>query len=173
MTELRCTCDRVLGADPECTVHGARSIYIAASSQEVDRVQKAIVLVGELGGRLAHDWLALEDTGPIRLKDHERATRMLDRLRAAGSCHALVLLVPDEDEGAIARRAWIEAGTAFAHGRPVFASSVSATLPDAVVWANHVRTDRDAIAAAVRGGVVRNAFLPSRHAPRPYQRRPR
>lgn len=154
MTSIACTCSAVLGADPKCAVHGPRTIYVAAASGEIERAQRVMARVVELGGRVALDWteeVAAWTSEALRLKDGERAERITACLTSAESADRLLLLVPDG--GVQTKGAWAEVTAAYRAGVPVIVSCARARLPFVVSWAHraHVRDDEQAVRVAVTG----------------------
>lgn len=154
MTSPVCTCSKVLGADPKCALCGARTIYVAGASAELDRARRVMARITELGGRVAFDWTEEVEawtSEALRLKDTERAERINACLEAAETAERVVLLVPDEDVHT--RGAWAEATAAYRAGVPVIVSCARARLPFVVSWAHraHVRDDEQAVRVAVTG----------------------
>lgn len=155
MTSIACTCSAVLGADPKCSVHGPRKIYVAAASEELERAQRVMARVVELGGSVALDWtveVAVWGSEALQLKDRERAERLATCLAAVESSDRLLLLVPDEED-VHTKCTWAESTVAYLAGVPTIVSCVRARLPFVVSWAHraHVRDDEQAVRVAVLG----------------------
>lgn len=99
-------------------------IYIAGSSQELGRCERAILFATSLGFHITYDWTSsvrsaiaqgvLEHEMPFEQRAHQ-ARRDLDAVKDAD---AVVLLAPEK--GAPSRGCWVELGYALGLDRRVF-----------------------------------------------------
>lgn len=109
------------------------SVYIAASSREVERVQAAQRAVAERGWDLTLDWLSpmLENIAAGRLdsslSDAEAAQYAVDDLMAIDSADVVWFLCP----GQPTKGAYVELGYALGRGIPVVCSGARSSIFEA------------------------------------------
>lgn len=111
-------------------------IYIAGSSAEVDRCERAIAYAASIGLLSTLDW-----TGSIRnaiaagVREHELPREERERLAdldldAVCRASAIVLLAPGK--GSPSRGCWVELGYALRLGRPVYVIRVPEAAPESL-----------------------------------------
>lgn len=125
-------------------------IYVAASSKEIPRAQKAMQLVRELGAIVIGEWtepIAIAgDSEGTKQTDAERALLSAEQLLYVSQADALVLLIPEVEKTV---GAWVELGCAFGASVPCVASCVAPRLPWAAAWVEMRRTDEAAVRRAL------------------------
>jgi hypothetical protein len=100
------------------------TVYVAASSLQMDRAKAAMTQLIEAGHAIAHDWPGIiearGEANPADASNDERWDWAIDDLAGVKSADCVWFLVPDT-EGA---GAFVELGYALAHDIPVICSGV-------------------------------------------------